>query len=152
MFLHFAGHFSLPNSSCLPPTSPVLSHSLLDFPARGGWSALSPKGHFGERRGRSQVRLSLATTCNSISCGSRCWFFPVLSFYYFPGTDTVGWGVGLSGNVGTDPPSPPVDVTFKVTSHPRLLPFYPGQLWGWFRRCPVLTCPLVSSPWNKNSE
>ena len=60
----------------------------------------------GKGGGRSQVRLSLATTCNSISCVSRCWFFPVLSFYYFPGTDTVGWGVGLSGNVGTDPPFP----------------------------------------------
>lgn len=48
----FCSHFSLPNSLFLPPTSPVLFSSLPDFPVRGGWSAVSPEGHFGGRRGR----------------------------------------------------------------------------------------------------
>lgn len=74
--------------------------------------------------------LSPATTCNSVSCGSDVGCFCTF-LLIFP-RDGYHWMGSLAYLVGmfVQSPSPPIYVTFKVTSHPRLIPFCLEQFWG----------------------
>lgn len=72
------------------------------------------------------------------------------SFLYFPGTDTIGWGIWLRRGVCTDPL--PGYVTFKVTPLLKIIFFCLEHPWGGLESILRLACPLVSVLWNKNFE
>lgn len=63
----------------------------------------------------------------------------------------MGWGVRLSRNVGTDPlPSNLGDFQGHLPSQAHVL--LPRTVLGDALESILLTCPLVSGPWNKNFE
>lgn len=99
------------------------------------------------KEGESQMGLSPAATCNSISCGSGCCLFLL-----FPLTISQGWvpSDGELDSAGMFADRPLNYVTFKVTCHPRLISFCLGQFWGWVRTHPAHLPP--SLPLNKNFE
>lgn len=140
VFLHFAGHFSLPNSSSLPPTSPVLFPPLFLISLR---EAAGPRCHLratlGEGGGRVKWVCLQPPPATQLAVG-----LDVAFLLCFPSGISQGW-MPLDGeldSIGMFAQSPaPSYVTFKVTNLLRLLPFCLEQLWGGLESI-LLTCPL----------
>ena len=147
MFLHFVDHFSLPNSSFLPPSSPVLFPCLPDFPVRGDWSVLSPEGYvLGREPEESGTRLQPPLQLSRLWVWLLCFLCAFLCI-------SQGW-IPLGGefeSIGIlhrlpPPPTPTAQIMYFQGHQPSQAHFLrPGAALGWFRKLSAHLPPCLHS-------